>query len=84
VVVAAYLLVSLPTGYLNPRSSRNWQNQSQQLPKIYLPIDLKIFTNSGKYSDTIATPGQPTAEEFGIIKDSGYQLIINLIPIRFG
>ncbi len=31
-----------------------------------------------KLSDSIATSGQPTTEQFSAIKDSGYQIVINL------
>lgn len=31
-----------------------------------------------KLSDSIATSGQPTIEQFSAIKDSGYQIVINL------
>ncbi len=31
-----------------------------------------------KLSDFIATSGQPTTEQFSAIKDSGYQIVINL------
>jgi len=31
-----------------------------------------------KISDTIATAGQPTEAEFSIIRDSGYQVVVNL------
>ncbi|MDF5716153.1 MAG: protein tyrosine phosphatase family protein [Rhizonema sp. NSF051] len=31
-----------------------------------------------KLSDSIATSGQPTIEKFSAIKDSGYQIVINL------
>ncbi len=31
-----------------------------------------------KISDTIATAGQPTEAEFSAIKDSGYQVVVNL------
>ena len=29
-------------------------------------------------SDSIATSGQPTTEQFSAIKDSGYKIVINL------
>jgi protein tyrosine phosphatase (PTP) superfamily phosphohydrolase (DUF442 family) len=31
-----------------------------------------------KLSDAIATSGQPTEEQFSVIKDSGYQIVVNL------
>lgn len=35
-----------------------------------------------KISDSIATAGQPTKEQFGSVKDSGYDVIVNLaLPI---
>lgn len=39
---------------------------------------LEDIYNFQKISDLLATAGQPTAEQFTVIKDSGYKLIINL------
>ncbi|AFZ23781.1 hypothetical protein Cylst_1497 [Cylindrospermum stagnale PCC 7417] len=39
---------------------------------------IEDISNFLKISDVIATSGQPTAKQFAVIKQSGYQLIINL------
>jgi len=39
---------------------------------------LENIDNFLQLSDVIATSGQPTAEQFATIKQSGYQLIVNL------
>jgi protein tyrosine phosphatase (PTP) superfamily phosphohydrolase (DUF442 family) len=42
--------------------------------------NLEYIYNFLKISEEIATAGQPTAEQFTAIKNSGYQLIVNLVP----
>jgi len=39
---------------------------------------MEYIYNSLKISDSIATSGQPTKEQFSAIKDYGYQTIVNL------
>ena len=39
---------------------------------------MKDIYNYLKFSDSIATSGQPTKEQFSAIKDSGYQTVVNL------
>ncbi|MCX4187269.1 protein tyrosine phosphatase family protein [Methylophaga sp. OBS4] len=53
------------------KSKLNLPKKSQSLSDIYnyLPI-----------TDTLATSGQPTAEQFALIKQAGYQVVINLAP----
>ena len=51
----------------------------------YTPLKLSKDTLEGIYnyhyiSDTITTSGQPTEEQFELIKDAGYQSVINLAP----
>jgi protein tyrosine phosphatase (PTP) superfamily phosphohydrolase (DUF442 family) len=40
--------------------------------------NLAEIYNFLQISDRIATSGQPTAEQFAVIKEAGYQLIVNL------
>ncbi|WP_414586511.1 protein tyrosine phosphatase family protein [Scytonema sp. PCC 10023] len=35
-----------------------------------------------KISDSIATSGQPTKEQFSAIKQAGYQIVVNLAPSK--
>lgn len=42
------------------------------------PKNLQEIYNFLQLSDTIATSGQPTAEQFAAIKQADYQLIVNL------
>lgn len=51
----------------------------------YTPLKLSKDTLEGIYNyhyinDTITTSGQPTEEQFKLIKDAGYQSVINLAP----
>jgi len=39
---------------------------------------LQRIRNYLRISDTLATAGQPTAEQFAVIRDAGYQVVINL------
>jgi protein tyrosine phosphatase (PTP) superfamily phosphohydrolase (DUF442 family) len=39
---------------------------------------MKDIYNFVKISDSIATSGQPTKEQFSVIKNSGYQVVVNL------
>lgn len=41
-------------------------------------MNLAQIYNFLQLSDSVATGGQPTAEQFGDIAESGYQLVINL------
>lgn len=40
--------------------------------------NMEDIYNYQKVSDSIATSGQPTKEQFSTIKDSGYQIVVNL------
>jgi len=51
----------------------------------YTPLKLSKNSLEGIYNyhiinETTATSGQPTAEQFSLIRDAGYKLIINLAP----
>jgi protein tyrosine phosphatase (PTP) superfamily phosphohydrolase (DUF442 family) len=35
-----------------------------------------------KLSDQVATAGQPTAAQFSVIQEAGYQVVINLAPLQ--
>lgn len=41
---------------------------------------LESIYNFLQLSDSIATAGQPTAEQFSAVKTSGYQVVVNLAP----
>jgi len=40
--------------------------------------DIEAIHNFQQISDTVATSGQPTREEFSLIKAAGFQLVVNL------
>ncbi|MBL4826301.1 MAG: protein tyrosine phosphatase family protein [Spongiibacteraceae bacterium] len=51
----------------------------------YTPLDLSNNTLEGIYNyhlinKKIATSGQPTEKQFTLIRDAGYQKVINLLP----
>jgi len=54
---------------ISDRGKKNMSNHS--IEDIY---------NFLKLSDAIATSGQPTEEQFSAIRDSGYQIVVNLAP----
>lgn len=35
-----------------------------------------------KLSDQVSTAGQPTAAQFSVIQEAGYQVVINLAPLQ--
>jgi len=39
--------------------------------------DIKNFI---RIDDYVGTAGQPTAEQFGAVRDAGYQAVVNLLP----
>lgn len=48
------------------------------LPINIIGNKMEDIYNFQKVSDSIATSGQPTKEQFSEIKDSGYQIVVNL------
>jgi protein tyrosine phosphatase (PTP) superfamily phosphohydrolase (DUF442 family) len=46
-----------------------------------LSRDIESISNFLQISDRVATSGQPTIEQFGLIKAAGYQLVVNLAPL---
>lgn len=48
------------------------------LPVNIVGNSMEDIYNYLKVSDSIATSGQPTKEQFSAIKDSGYQIVVNL------
>ena len=48
------------------------------LPINIVGNNMEDIYNYLKISDSIATSGQPTKEQFSQIKDSGYQIVVNL------
>ena len=48
------------------------------LPINIVGNNMEDIYNFQKVSDSIATSGQPTKEQFSQIKDSGYQIVVNL------
>lgn len=55
------------------------------LLRKYTPLKLGRDSIEGIYNyllinETVSTSGQPTEDQFKIIKDSGYHLVINLAP----
>ena len=56
-------------GYFKSKLGLSKKSQSISDIYNYLPI-----------TDTLATSGQPTAEQFALIKQAGYQVVINLAP----
>jgi protein tyrosine phosphatase (PTP) superfamily phosphohydrolase (DUF442 family) len=41
---------------------------------------LRSIRNFVRLSDRLGTSGQPTEEQFAIIRDAGYEVVINLLP----
>lgn len=48
------------------------------LPRNLVGDNIEDIYNFLKLSDSIATAGQPTAEQFLAVKNSGYQAVVNL------
>lgn len=51
----------------------------------YLPLKSKDSTVDGifnylNYSDVLSSSGQPTKEQFSVIRNAGYSVVINLAP----
>jgi protein tyrosine phosphatase (PTP) superfamily phosphohydrolase (DUF442 family) len=43
---------------------------------------LKGIRNFVRLSDRVGTSGQPTEEQFSLIRDAGYEVLINLLPAQ--
>ncbi|MEM9500215.1 MAG: protein tyrosine phosphatase family protein [Pseudomonadota bacterium] len=42
--------------------------------------EIESIFNYVKISETLSTSGQPTEEQFGAIRDAGFEAVINLLP----
>jgi protein tyrosine phosphatase (PTP) superfamily phosphohydrolase (DUF442 family) len=55
--------------------------QAQQSREAAVPSPaLKEIKNFHRVSDSLGSAGQPTAEQFRAVKESGYETVINLAP----
>ncbi len=59
---------------------RDWMLGRGLTPLPYENEALKAIKNFRLIDDKLATAGQPTAEQFRIVRASGYQSVINLLP----
>ncbi|MEM1391617.1 MAG: protein tyrosine phosphatase family protein [Pseudomonadota bacterium] len=50
------------------------------IPDRFLAARIERIYNYRKISDRIATSGQPTPAQFGLIRDAGFKIVINLAP----